>query len=320
MKRLDRRNLNPGKDEIICFARIRNEALRLPWWFEFHRTLGVDRFVIVDNESTDGSLEYLLSCQDVHVFWTQASYAESQSGMAWVNRLLNDIAPGHWAATLDPDELLIYPGFEQVDLKRLTRFLDRTRADALISPIIDMYSSAAIRDTRYEPGRDFLEYCPYFDSEPLKEMRGGARERLFWRGRTRIARPPYLGKIPLVRWRSDLAYEVGTHLIANVQPSPVQGALLHFKMFNDFHEKVAIAVKERQYWESSGQYACYLAGLDENPGLTALHDGSIRFENSEQMLRLGFMHTSPEYTEFLASLAPGADNARADDIGGRLPG
>ena len=68
--------------------------------------------------------------------------------------------------------------------------------------------------------------------------------------------------------------------------------------------------KDLKYWEGSSQYACYLAGLDENPGLTPFYDRSVRFESSEQMVRLGFMRTSPDYDEFIDSQATNTISTR----------
>ena len=59
----------PG--EIRVFSRCRNEALRLPAFLE-HRRLGVDGFFIIDNDSTDGTTDYLAGQPDVRAFRTAA--------------------------------------------------------------------------------------------------------------------------------------------------------------------------------------------------------------------------------------------------------
>lgn len=303
LKRLDQGTDNIHPEDIIGFARVRNEALRLPWCLDYHRQLGVDRFIIVDNNSTDGTTEYLLSRPDVHLFWTKEAYADNQSGMNWINPLLKEFAVGHWTVTVDADELLVYPEVETVNLKRLTNYLDHIRADALACLLIDMYSDVAIRDTEYEAGQDFLSACPYFDPQPLVGQRGGARKRLFWEDPHRgpKANPPFLRKVPLVRWRSDLVYKTSTHIIDGVKEANISGALLHFKMFSDFHEKISVGVKEQQYWDNSAQYSRCLAELNKNLDLVALHDDSMRYDNSDQLVQLGFMRAAPRYRSFIAS-------------------
>ncbi|MEZ5875689.1 MAG: glycosyltransferase family 2 protein [Hyphomicrobiales bacterium] len=316
MRRLDRRSLTVAADEILSFARIRNENLRLPRWLDNQRKLGVHRFFIVDNRSVDGSTEYLLEQDDVHLFWTDESFAANRSGMNWINCLLNEHGCDHWTLTTDADELLIYPEYERVNLVRLTAFLARSGADALQCVLLDMHSDCAIKDTRYVRGSDFLERCPYFDREPPRDHRGGLRGRLFWNKEigdpklfwneqtSRLIPSPYLGKVPLVRWSAGLSYAASTHFIRGLTPSSVSGALLHFKMFSDFAEKVRDAVEEKQYWNNSAEYAIYKASLDADPNQTAFGAHSERFRDSAQLAELGFISSSPDYDQFVASTVP----------------
>jgi glycosyltransferase involved in cell wall biosynthesis len=311
MKRLDTLPLELKADEILGFMRVRNEHLRLPWCLDYHRQLGVDRFFVVDNASTDGTADYLLSRDDVHLFWTDAQYGKSHSGMDWINPLLAEYGSGHWTVTVDADELLIYPQIERLDLRGLTEFLRRSGADSLDCVMIDMYGAGSIKDTRYERGQDFLHACPFFDAEPLEGMRGGARQRLFWRHSARDSMPPYLKKTPLVRWRSGVEFKVSTHEIRDVRSASVSGALLHFKLFHDFHEKVARGVEEGQYWNGSSQYRAYLAGMEANPDLAPTFEHTHRFQRSTQLVELGFMRASLQYDQFIESTL-GESSAGAD--------
>jgi hypothetical protein len=62
---------------------VRDEMLRLPETHSHYRRLGVARFFVVDNASTDGTAEFVLAQPDCHVFTTTASYAESGYGVEW---------------------------------------------------------------------------------------------------------------------------------------------------------------------------------------------------------------------------------------------
>ena len=68
MRRLDNRSLRLDADEILAFVCVRDEALRLPWFLEYYRQAGVDHFFVVDNGSSDGSTDYLLSQPDVFLY------------------------------------------------------------------------------------------------------------------------------------------------------------------------------------------------------------------------------------------------------------
>ncbi len=92
--------------DILLFSTQRNEGVRLPYFLRYYREMGVGHFFFVDNDSTDGSADYLAEQPDVSVWTTRASYKRSRFGMDWLNWLLLKHAHGHWALTVDPDEFI----------------------------------------------------------------------------------------------------------------------------------------------------------------------------------------------------------------------
>jgi hypothetical protein len=95
---------------VVC--PIKNERNLLPHFIHHHRKLGIDCFIFIDNDSSDGSTEYLLGQPDVIVYHTEESYAQSRYGAGWVTQLLNSHALGDWGIYLDCDELLVYEDME----------------------------------------------------------------------------------------------------------------------------------------------------------------------------------------------------------------
>jgi hypothetical protein len=302
LERRDRRPINVAAGETLCFVCVRNEELRLPYFLDYHRKLGVDRFFFIDNASDDGTMGYLMGQPDTHVYFTSSSYASSNYGVDWLNSLIAHYAIGHWALTLDADELLIYPKCEVLNLKQLERFLDAVQADGLVTFLLDMYGDQTIRKTRYLRGMPFLETCPYFDWNTYHErdsdgipVRGGPRHRLFWAGRVRPIPSPVLKKIPLIKWRAGLRYEASTHAVQNLQFSRLTGALLHFKFFCDFYALVEREVARKEHWAAAAQYDSYLETLKQSPDLNPHFDGSKRYSSSNQLVELGLMRMPPEF-------------------------
>ncbi len=178
----------PG--QILAFARCRNEALRLPAFLRHYRGLGVDRFVIVDNNSSDGSTEYLADQPDVQLFCTTSRYQEARSGIDWLNALLRAFGTGAWCVTVDIDELLVYPGSERTSLRELTDYLDRRGCEALSCLLLDLYPGGRLNDCTYRAGDDMLAAAHYFDPDPYERspvdlcpgvvIRGGMRARVFY--------------------------------------------------------------------------------------------------------------------------------------------
>jgi hypothetical protein len=338
LRRVDQRRLQIAREEILCVACVRNEALRLQHFLDYHRRLGVHRFLIVDNASTDGTTDMLLSEPDVHVFVTRQRYSKSGQGRAWINGLLQSHASGHWTLTVDADELFVYPSCEAVDLSRVADYLDRRGEDAILTFLLDMYSEKPIRETAYVRGTSFLESCRYFDTdsyvwEPADlqavPSAGGPRMRLFFprrrppagtvgrlvarlRNRTRAgaaAAPPLLRKIPFVRWRDGLAYTSSTHALPGVRLGELTGVLMHFKFFADFPGRVAEEAARREHWQQACEYVVYRDVLAAQPDLALHYGGSACYEDSHQLGALGLVRRPKDFPAPPEAAGPAAPAA-----------
>jgi hypothetical protein len=313
LPRVDDRHIPSLSDEVRCFVCLRNEALRLPYFLQHHRELGVDRFFIIDNVSEDGSRQLLLDQPDCHVFHCGGSFFQGNvEPPTWTNALLNVFGSGHWCLTVDPDELLVYPSYETVDLHDFCRFLDSAGANLLYAPLIDMYSDQPIAEVRYTAGHSFIETCPYFDPVPgwtkptegwcpPAQLYGGVRERVFWRGKHKRTLPPCLSKVPLAKWRRGLKYKIVTHVILEGRIAEVTGALLHFKFLTGFVDVMASSVNRNKGIVEKGleERAAYLDALRADPDLRLSDSQSTRYLGSRQLVELGFMASSPAYEEFV---------------------
>ncbi|MHC5022238.1 MAG: glycosyltransferase family 2 protein [Planctomycetota bacterium] len=294
----------PDPGAVLGFACVRDERARVEWFLHHQRQLGVDGFCIVDNASTDGTPEWLATQPDVTLYHTDESYAAAACGIDWLNTLLDRHGQGHWTLTLDADEQLVYPGAERFGLPLLTAHLEAQGADALLTVMLDMYSDRPIGETRYRRGMPFLDACPFFDGEGYgflaphaafegPALRGGVRERVFWRGRARERPSPFLGKIPLVRWGPGKRLEASTHRVAGVRLAHETGVLLHFKYFDDFVTRVPYEVERGEHFDAASQYRAYQELLDERHDLSLHYEGSVRYRSSAQLVELGFMRSCP---------------------------
>ncbi|MEO6686591.1 MAG: glycosyltransferase family 2 protein, partial [Dyadobacter sp.] len=119
LKRIDKRSIPNDKSELRLFAIMRNESLRLPHFINYYKDKGVDRFFIVDNNSTDVSLSILESRSDAHLFSTSESYKDH---WFWMEYLLETFGREHWCLVVDIDELFYYHHAEQLSIKDLCMF------------------------------------------------------------------------------------------------------------------------------------------------------------------------------------------------------
>jgi hypothetical protein len=293
-----------GSSDILCFTTLRNEALRLPFFLDHHRRLGVRHFLIVDNGSDDGSTDYLKSQHDVSFWRTDDSYKLSRFGMDWLTWLQMQYGAGHWCLTADADEALIYPDWENCPLPDLTRWLADRKVQSFGAVMLDMYPKGPLSAQPYGAGQDPTEVLNWFDADNYRRSRnpkfqnewiqGGVRDRMFFADRPE--RAPTLNKVPLVHWKRGYAYVTSTHhmlppKLNHVFDSQVDGlpsgVLLHSKFLNTIGVKSAEERDRRQHFENSALYDDYYQSLIDDVDLW--YDGSTRYTGWQQLVDCGLM-------------------------------
>ncbi|WP_372787051.1 glycosyltransferase family 2 protein [Phenylobacterium sp.] len=304
LTRMDARPIPERAGEIRGCMVVRNDHCR---------RLGVERFLVVDNGSDDGTLDFLLAQADLHVFSSTDGFAANSMGMAWVNELLDAFADDHWVLIVDADELFIYPRYEQIRLADLCRFLDTTEARGLFSLMLDMYSDRPVGESIHTPGQALVGTCAYFDRGPYRTMAvsqfpytriyGGVRDRLFRQVLQGRYHSPTVSKIPLIKWRAGTRYLASTHHVTPLPLSALAGGLLHFKFLQDFHERAVVEVGRGEHHSGAHEYTAYLELLQADPRFNLMSPASVRFEDSAQLVRLGLMQTSEAYERFANALA-----------------
>ena len=60
------------RSDVLCFVTLRNERIRLPYFLQYYRDRGVAHFIFVDNDSDDGTRDYLAGQPDCSVWTTPA--------------------------------------------------------------------------------------------------------------------------------------------------------------------------------------------------------------------------------------------------------
>ncbi len=326
LTRLDHRPVPGAEPGVRAFLCLRNERARLPFLLAYHRALGVRRFFIVDNDSSDGSADFLLGEPDVHLWHTSSSYRDSVFGVTWAVALMNQFAVDRWALILDADELLVYPGCEQVGLTALCDFLDRQNFRVLPTLLLDLYSDRPVIATTYAAGADPRLVCPFFDAgdyffNPATGYHhGGARHRLFTPADAKAEPPIVLSKFALRRWRPGPDLDRGVHRssLPGAKSTEVTGALLHFKFIDSFVLRAQEESVRKEHWNAASEYAGYVRKFAASPELCLMGPQSVRYEGSGQLVRLGLMRASQGYRDFttIPGGGPGAPSVTRFSAGG----
>ena len=290
--------------DILLVCTMRNEHVRLPYFMSYYRDLGVGHFLFVDNDSTDGTLEYLSGQPDVSVWTTKASYKKATYGVDWVNWINRKYAHGHWTLVVDPDEFFIYPFCDTRPIPALTDWLDNSSIRSFSAMLVDVYPKGPLNAQPYSAGQDPMEIASWFDSgnytiSKNKKygnlwIQGGPRARVFFADNPKKA--PALNKIPLVKWNKRYTYVSSTHMLLPRGLNQVydewggekaSGALLHAKFLNTFPAKAQEELERGQHYSGSVEYKAYAETMQENPDLWC--KWSEKYINWRQLEILGLM-------------------------------
>lgn len=294
-----------GRGNILAFTTLRNEITRLPWFFRHYRRLGVDHFLIVDNGSDDGSVEYLKAQPDVSLWQTHASYRASRYGVCWLTWLQMRYGHGHWTLMVDADELLIYAHHETRSLHDLTTWLDHQGHKGFGALMLDLYPKGPLGEQSYDPETDPTRVVSWFDSGPYRAqwqspmrnlwVQGGARERVFFADIPQ--KSPTLNKIPLIRWSRRYAYVISCHSILPRRLNATydgpfgqapSGVLLHTKFLPEIVEKSRTEKERRQHFHDPDQFGAYYENITRQPDMWTPQ--SVRYTGWEQLQDLSLMN------------------------------
>lgn len=310
-------------DEVCVVAVFRDERMLLPAFLTHYRQLGVTRFFLIDNESTDGSDEVLADQPDVTVFSAVGNYMAARSGCDWTDEIRGFHCTNRWVLTLDIDEFLIYPLSEIVPLTHLVGYFEAIGCEGLFTVMIDFYPREPLSTLRPAEGVNPFEVAPFFDIEgyevrsadvfPPVRVNGGVRRRVFSEDGVK---GPTLRKVPLVKWREGLEYVSSTHALSGITLAPITGALAHFKLYPGFAAKVAAhaaALEESNKGPKDRrlrQHVAYEQGLESD---TRFYDAttSVQFTNSAQLVSHGLIRGTANYVGWTS------ENLRSE-MGGSL--
>jgi hypothetical protein len=295
-----------GREDVLLVCCLRNELTRLPFFLRYYRDLGVDHFLIVDNDSNDGFLDWIRSHSDCSVWHTRASYLASDFGVEWWNYLLRAYGSGHLCITVDPDEFLVYPHMRTRNLRDLGLFLKDDERATMHTLMLDAYGAGTLAQTVYRRGDDPFAVCPYFDRDGYIQ-RPGMHESTWIQGGPRMRvhshdmplRAPALNKIPVAWWERSFSYRSSTHWGSPATLNrahtrgevSLTGCLFHFKLVSLLVDKANEEAVRKQHYANGHEYRSYREAGDE---IRFYQEGvSVRYESPEQLIRLGLMSAGP---------------------------
>lgn len=287
----------PLRDGIgpILVSVVKNENNRIQSFMDHYRKIGIKHFAILDNNSIDGTREWLCQQKDCDVFYTEEQYS-THKREAWINRLLSHYGFNKWYLVVDSDEHFVFPECESKNINDLISFLKKNKYKRVRSLMLDMYPKENImsQNTHFENiiHDDFTSIYSYFDRNTYKVfkedvgimIKGGPRKRVF-------NLDVYLTKHPLffleegdIQGHSHYQYPY----IKN-KDLPCFSVLMHYKFLNTDLNKYEQRVKEGNFYNGSEEYKTYLNLFKNESELSFYYDGSRKYNNSKSLSDIGII-------------------------------
>ena len=287
----------PEPHHPIVVSVMRNEMALIEEYLEHYRKAGIRRFAIIDNDSTDGTLEFLASQPDTDVYSHTDQFSTARK-QGWINQIILRYGYARWYLIADADEHVVFDGIERHGFDDLVLRLDSQQRRVARGVLVDMYGDRPL--AQLSTASDCLRReHRFFDPGPYTEVqrpemmscRGGMRRRVF--SGLNADFDPELTKYPLLRLDPG-EFVASPHYIWPPSPhlaDPCMLGILHYKFTKNHPEKVADAVARKQYWNLSAEYAVYEAALARNPELVLKFRESAEYANSKSICSPGLIQS-----------------------------
>lgn len=292
----DRLVLSDDKTDPIIISVVRNELERMKIFFQHYRTLGVKQFVILDNGSDDGTLEYLSQQENTRVYRVLDSF-QTQKKESWIEKLLAMTGFDRWYMVIDSDELLDYVGSEEHSVTEFIRKCEQKGLKRVLGFMLDMYSKDPLFSNNKSEG-GLIDGLKYFDKngyilniagEPgakklLDEIYGGPRHRMFGMDMT-------LSKQAIFFYEKESLYRSCHYMypLKKWGEVPCLFVLRHYKFLPDDRKEFERRVLAKNFYNGSVEYRKIMEQISENNELGLYCDDSKEYENSNSLKELKYL-------------------------------
>lgn len=281
-------------ERITLFSIVRDEIFFIEAFFRHYRALGVEQFVILDDGSTDGTLEFLFDQPDCVVLGTDLPYGLKVltfyegdklrvrgASAALTTIVPHSIAPEDYVLYVDADEFLVLPDpFET--LGDLLVYLRKKRTANVVASVVEMYPDrlSSLKGFGGTPKSfdELVAEAPYFECGPMVELTGNGSYRIAAPTKTFSLIAEHFGLdridrnsrsvLNSVRYKTPIMrnmhgnYRIDTHTATMPVDNDLVLGLLHFVYTRNLRGKLGRVAEWRSHSHGNAKYD-RLAALNE---------------------------------------------------------
>jgi hypothetical protein len=100
-----------------------------------------------------------------------------------------------------------------------------------------------------------------------------------------------MSQVPLIKWKKGQRFLAAQHALQEpVRIAAMQGAVLHFKMFDDLPAKCAIEIERGEHYKQSREYRVLGAIIEKTGGKSFFDPAiSVRYQGTDQLVAMKLM-------------------------------
>ena len=293
-------------DELLVLCVVRNGALHVKSFLEHHLALGATHVVLLDNGSTDATIDLARTYDRVTILRTTCPYRRYET--IFKRYLVHRFSRHRWNLFADIDERFDYPYSDVIGVRTLLTYLNEHSYTAVLAQMLDLFGDGPLDRVSGIHDDSLREKCPYYDisavdkhdyafgrpaNPAIKMHAGGVRKAVF-------GTENGLTKAALIFVSTEIVPFVGWHHTDRSSIADLSCVLLHYPFVSTFYEKVEEAVRTDRYRVSAGEeYKRYWMTLKEAPHLSLKRKTARRFEGVNSLLENGFLVVSEQYMRWV---------------------
>jgi Glycosyl transferase family 2 len=304
------------ENELIVLCTVSNG---LPWvksFVEHYFSLGVKHIVLLDNDSTDGTVEACSRYDGVTVLCTKAPYKTHQLHMR--RYLIDRFGNEGWSLFVDMDEHFDYPYSDIIPLDSLLGYLNSKAYTAVTAQMLDMFAESPLSVRKHKPVETWKAEHRFYDISDVKRinlpeegdllrrnvfesdevavrLRGGVRERVF-------GFSPFLTKYPLTFSDGTIQGRQRPHKIFNARIADLTCVLFHYKFYGlslQGYWKTSIDMKDKENPQRRRVYEQYMESLEDDTDLQIKRESAKEISSVNELLENGFLVASEDYLSWV---------------------
>jgi hypothetical protein len=299
--------LAPNEAAVTCL--LKNGEFYLPSFIRHYSQMGFRHIFLLDNGSTDRTLEIAGSFDNVSVFSTGLPVDVYQGILK--GYLARRTVKSGWCLDVDVDEFFDFPFSQVLGLRQFLGHLNRKRFNVVVTQMLDVFADRPLSSLAESKDEDLKKTYRYYDISEVRKAdyrssTFGAKyaddnlvshpgTALYFGGirKTLYGLDPLLTKHSLFCTGQNLELFRHVHFVNRARLADVCGLLVHYKLTSNAKET------SRQNHDAfigiSKGYADFLDTLARRPDYQLRQATAGEFKGTQELLDQGFLFASDDF-------------------------